>query len=227
MKTKLLLFYGPGSGSGKSTLSHLSHDTLQQKGIRTKYVAERDVLHLDAFAPYVEEVKKNSPGNLEALLSSCKHFIDVCIQSDQVYVVDSILPCTDWLVTAGCTGEQVRRFNTQLNQLMAQLNPIQIFLTGDTETLLKRAIKDRGENWAKSLAQERCNSDDIRDLIAYFNEMREVASKLLAEWPFKKIVLDTTERDAPTCAKEILERIDLNENCHAEQPQSAQQSTGR
>ncbi len=227
MKTKLLLFYGPGSGSGKSTLSRLIHDTLQEKGIRIKYVAESDVLHLDAFAPYVEEVKQNNPGNLKALLSSCKHFIDACTQSDQVYVVDSILPCTDWLVTAGCTRRQVLRFHTQLNQLMAPLNPIQIFLTGDTEILLTRAIKDRGENWAKSLAQERCNSDNIRDLITYFNQMGKVASELLTDWPFKQIVLDTTERDVPTCAKEILEQLDLNENCHAEHLQSAQQGTGR
>ena len=68
---------------------------------------------------------------------------------------------------------------------MAKLNPIQIFLTGDTEIFLKRAIKDRGENWARSLAQERCNSDDVRDLIAYFNKMGEVASELLAESPFE------------------------------------------
>ena len=171
MKTKLIIFYGPGSRSGKSTLSCLIHDVFQQKGVRSKYIAESDVLHLDDFASYVEEVKQNNPGNVKVLLSSCERFIDACDQSDQVYVVDSILPCTDWLVTAQCTRQQVRRFNTQLNRLMAKLNPIQIFLTGDTETFLERAIKDRGENWARRLTQERCNSDDIRDLITYFNEM--------------------------------------------------------
>ena len=89
---KLILFYGPGSGSEKSTLSRLLHDTLQQKGIRTKYVAESDVLHLDVFAPYVEAVKKDNPGNTKVLISSCKRFINACSQSDKVYVVDSILP---------------------------------------------------------------------------------------------------------------------------------------
>ena len=64
MQTKLILFYGPGSGSGKSTLSRLIHDVLQQEGVRTKYIAENDVLHLEAFAPYVAEVKKNNPGNV-------------------------------------------------------------------------------------------------------------------------------------------------------------------
>ena len=155
MKTKLILFYGPGSGSGKSTLSCHIHDVLQQRGVRTKYVAESDVLHLDAFAPYVEEVKKNNPGNVEVLLLSCERFIDACNQSDQVYVVDSVLPCIDWLVTAQCTRQQVRRFNISLNRLMTKLNPIQIFLTGDTEIFLKRAVKDRGENWARRLVQER------------------------------------------------------------------------
>ena len=208
MKTKLLLFYGPGSGSGKSTLSRIIHDVLQQKNVKTKYVAESDVLHLEAFTPYVEEVKQNNPGDVKVLLSSCERFIDTCIQSDQVYVVDSILPCTDWLVTAGCPKQQIRQFNAQLNRLMTGLNPIQIFLTGDMEIFLTRAIKDRGENWAKRLAQERCNSDDSRDLIAYFNEMAEVASGLLAEWPFTQIVLDTTKYDLPTCAKEILRHLD-------------------
>ena len=216
MKTKLIIFYGPGSGSGKSTLSRLIHDLLQQRGVRSKYIAESDVLHLDDFAPYVEEVKQNNPGNVKVLLSSCERFIDACDQSDQVYVVDSILPCTDWFVTAQCTKEQVRRFNTQLNRLMAKLNPIQIFLTGDTETFLERAIKDRGENWARRLTQERCNSDDIRDLITYFNEMGEVASELLAEWPFKQIVLDTTKHNLPTCAEEILRHLGLDGSLHTE-----------
>ena len=214
MTTKLLLFYGPGSGSGKSTLSRIVHNALQQTGIKTRYIAESDVLHLDAFTPYVEEVKQNNPGDVKVLLSSCEQFINVCNQSDQVYVVDSILPCTDWLVTAGCPRGQIRQFNTQLHQLMTKLNPIQIFLTGDTETFLKRATKDRGENWAKHLAQERCNSNDIQDLIAYFNEMKEVAFELLAEWPFKKIVLDTTKHDLPTCAEEILQRLGLDGSFH-------------
>ena len=217
MKTKLILFYGPGSGSGKSTLSRHIHDVLQQRGVRTKYIAESDVLHLDAFAPYVEEVKKNNPGNVEVLLLSCERFIDACNQSDQVYVVDSVLPCIDWLVTAQCTRQQVRRFNNQLNRLMTKLNPIQIFLTGDTEIFLKRAIKDRGENWARSLTQERCNSDDIRDLITYFNEMGEAAFELLAEWPFKQIVLDTAKNDLPTCAEEVLRRLGIDGNVHAGQ----------
>ena len=216
MKTKLILFYGPGAGSGKSTLSRLIHDVLQQKDLKTKYVAESDVLHLDAFAPYVEAVKQNNPGDAKVLLSSCECFIDTCAQSDQVYVVDSILPCTDWLVTAGCTKQQIRQFSTQLNRLMTKLNPIQIFLTGDTEIFLKRAIKDRGENWAMSLAQERCNSNNLRHLIAYFTEMKEVALELLAEWPFKKIVLDTTKHDLLTCVEEILKHLGLNGNCHAE-----------
>jgi thymidylate kinase len=214
MKTKLLLFYGPGSGSGKSTLSRLIHDVLGQKGVKTKYIAESDVLHSEAFAPYVAEVQQSNPGDVKVLLSSCKHFINACSQSDQVYVVDSILPCTDWLVTAGCTRQQIRHFHTELNRLMTKLNPIQIFLTGDTNTFLKRAITDRGENWAVRLTQERCNSNDIQDLIAYFNEMKEVAFELLAEWQFKKIVLDTTKHDLPTCAKEIFRHLDLHGNLH-------------
>ncbi len=65
-----------------------------------------------------------------------------------------------------------------------------------------------------SLTQERCNSDDIRDLIAYFNEMGEAAFELLAEWPFKQIVLDTAKNDLLTCAEEILRRLGIDGNVH-------------
>ena len=92
MNTKLILFYGPGSGSGKSTLSRFIHDVLGQKGVRTKYVAESDVLDLDAFDPYVKEVKRNNPGNTKVLLSSCEHLIGVSNQSNQMYTVDSSFP---------------------------------------------------------------------------------------------------------------------------------------
>ena len=169
---------------------------------------------LDDFASYVEEVKQNNPGNLRCCFRRVNALSMRAINLTQC--MDSILPCPDWLVTAQCTKEQVRRFNTQLNRLMAKLNPIQIFLTGDTEAFLKRAMKDRGENWARRLAQERCNSDDIRDLITYFNEMGEVASELLTEWSFKQIVLDTTKHNLPTCAEEILRHLDLDGNPHAE-----------
>ena len=109
---------------------------------------------------------------------------------------------------------------------MTKLSPIQIFLTGDTEIFFTRAIAARSENWAKRLAQERCNSDDIQDLITYFNKMGEIARELLAEWQFKKIVLDTTKYDLPTCAKEILKHLGVDGNCHAEHLQSGQQDTG-
>ncbi len=48
--------------------------------------------------------------------------------------------------------------------------------------------------------------------ITYFNEMKEVVSELLAEWPFKKIVLDTTKHDLPTYAEEIFRHLGLDEN---------------
>jgi len=92
MQTKLLLFYGPGSGSGKSTLSRIIHDALQQTGVKTKYIAESDVLHLGAFAPYVKAVKQDNPGDIKVLLSSYEHFIGVPNQSNQMYTEDSSFP---------------------------------------------------------------------------------------------------------------------------------------
>ena len=40
--------------------------------------------------------------------------------------------------------------------------------------------------------------------------MKEAAFELLAEWPFKQIVLDTAKNDLPTCAEEILRRLGID-----------------
>ena len=100
-------------------------------------------------------------------------------------------------------------------------------MTGDTEIFLKTRYKRiEVRDWARWLAQERCNSHNIRDLITYFNEMREVAFDLLAEWPFKQIVLDTTKHDLRSCAKEILKHLGFDESFCTEHLQSARQDTG-
>lgn len=82
MKNRLLLFYGAGSGMGKSTLSRRARASLEEEGIVTRYVAEEDVLRMDAFAPYVSAV---------------------------IWVTDSILPCLDWLWTAGADRVEICR----------------------------------------------------------------------------------------------------------------------
>lgn len=40
--------------------------------------------------------------------------------------------------------------------------------------------------------------------------MEEAAFELLAEWPFKQIVLDTAKNDLLTCAEEILQRLGID-----------------
>ena len=208
--SRMILFYGAGSGAGKSTLSRMIHEALERRGVEARYFAENDVLRSEAFAPYVEAVENGAADNVDVLLSSCREFIDEVDRSGQLYVVDSVLPCVDWLVSARCPMPQVRRFHAQVNRLLTPLNPIQVFLTGDTRTFLDRAVDDRGMEWAKALCLERCQSDDvIPSLLAYFDTMREAASDLLDDWPYGKIVVDTAADDLSTCANDILRQLGL------------------
>ncbi len=207
-ETRMILFYGAGSGAGKSTLSRALRAALDTRGIDTCYFAEEDVLRREAFTAYVDAVAGGNADDIDTLFSCCERFIEECDRSQELHVVDSILPCLDWLAAAGCTITQIRPFYSRLNRLLEKLHPLQVFLTGDTEAFLQRAIHDRGEEWALALCRERRDSDDMRSLLPYFNQMREMATQLLDDWPFGRVIVDTETNDVATCVQEILRHLD-------------------
>ena len=162
---KLIIFYGAGSGIGKSTLSSFTQRQLKLNEIDSRLVREEDVLRLDSFSPYVSRVKRGDGGNSEVLLSACSTFIEECGTSESVYVMDSILPCWDWLFTAGCPREEIDEFSHKLDALLQRLHSLMIFLSGDLNISVDRAIADRGEDWAKSLALKRSKDSNTESLL--------------------------------------------------------------
>ena len=209
MKTKLIMFYGPGSGAGKSLLATQTSQALKRHGFRVRHIAENDVLNMDAFAPYVREVESGRADNVTTLLSACQRFIQECEDSSHVYVLDSILPCSDWLVTAQVFPEGIRCFTAHLIELLQNLESTLVFISGDIEIFLARAIEDRGKEWARSLARKRCDSEDPDDLLTYFDEMRKVAVEIVENWPYRKLKVDTASTDIDTCRKAVLQFLKI------------------
>ncbi len=89
------------------------------------------------------------------------------------------------------------------------MNPLLIFLNGDLNVSLARAIAERGEEWARALAKRRRNSDAIESLLDYFSEMRQSSMDMMDNWRFDKLLLDTTSDDISACEDTILRRLSL------------------
>jgi hypothetical protein len=165
---------------------------LRANNIRSHCIFEADVLHLDAFAPYVKEIQDGGRGEVETLLSSCKNLVSQWSVIDEVYVMDSIFPCYDWLFSAGYLEAEIRHFSRRLTEVLQEFDPLLIFLTGDIRIALSRASQSRGRQWEDALTEHRCGGGRFKNLPDYFAKMRNISLKLLKDWPFEKIVIDTT-----------------------------------
>ncbi len=205
---RLVLFYGAGSGKGKSTLSRLLFDRLAENQVPSRLIREEDVLKLDAFAAYVRAVSEGRGGDAAELLASCTAFVRGCEETDEVWICDSILPGSDWLASSGCPPERIRRFSRDLARMLTELDPLLVLLVGNVERALARAIEERGLAWARGLAAKRCADDEPDALVPYFSELEALSLELLAEWPFEKLVLDTSALDLRQCEREILSRVE-------------------
>ena len=216
---KLIFFYGAGPGTGKSTLSYFTYRQLALNGVKTRCVFESDVLQSQAFAPYVAAVGEERGDDAQTLLAACEDFLRECRDADRVHIVDSILPCTDWLTAAGCAREEIYRFSRALNERLKDLDPLWVLLTGDIGVSFERAVVRRGRAWAEALAKERGREEGVAGLVGEMLERRAMAEELMREWPYEKLVIDTTAGDWSAYEDKILGYLSLPRKHYAVAPE--------
>lgn len=195
-KPILLLVYGPGSGYGKSTLSRALADWLKSEGNTGRLYLEEAVLEEAAFSEYVDRVREGRGDDIGVLLESCEKFVEELRRRDaDVVVLDSILPCWDWLYSAGVSDEVVFEFTERLSDLLSDMSPILLFIEGDVDVVVERAVEERGVTWATELATKRTDGHDVNALRTYFRELRAGAERAKSRWSYPIVEVDTVGQD--------------------------------
>jgi DNA polymerase III delta prime subunit len=205
MSHRVVLLYGPGTGLGKSTIATALARRLTDGGVQVRLIREEEVMDLTAFHKYVRQVKQGHAQDTEALLESCQTFIHELEKGlPEVAVVDSLLPCWDWISTAGCSDTIIAAFTETLSEFLRPLNPLLILLVGDLGIGLDRAVKDRGAEWALSLAAERTGVRDIEALRKYLETIRGTAERMLIHWRYDLVQVDSTKYDAKSSVDQVV-----------------------
>lgn len=188
--------YGAGSGLGKSTLAGALVQQFESQGHAVSLFSEECALELPAFQAYVRRVQTGNSCDTTTLLDCCTKFITDLIRSDaDIIVLDSLLPCWDWLYSAGADDAVVLMFTDAMNELLSEVRPAFVLVEGNLDRALDRAIEDRGINWALDLAEHRVGRRDRESLSEYFHALRSGTNRLIPNWGHKIIRIDTVAND--------------------------------
>jgi hypothetical protein len=103
----------------------------------------------------------------------------------------------------------VQSFSQYLSDLIRELGPILIYVEGDIQTALSRAIADRGEAWALDLAEERTGKRQIADLMVYLTELRMAADAMVESWCYDAVRVNTVENSVEVAVSDALDTIRL------------------
>ena len=204
-KPKCALFvYGAGSGLGKSTLAGALVQQFESQGHEAFLFPEECALELPAFQTYVQRVQAGDSCDTTTLLECCTKFITDLTRGDaDIIVLDSLLPCWDWLYSAGADDAAVFAFTDAINALLGALRPVLVLVEGDLDRALDRAIEDRGINWALDLAEHRIGRRDRESLSEYFRALRLGTNRAVSSWNYEVIRINTVDCDLESSVRLI------------------------
>lgn len=196
-KTKCAIFvYGAGSGLGKSTLAGALVQRFESQAHAVSLFPEECTLELPAFQAYVQQVQAGNSCDTTTLLECCTKFVADLIRSDaDIIVLDSLLPCWDWLYSAGADDAVVFMFTDAMNELLREVRPALVLVEGNLDRALDRAVEDRGINWLLDLAEHRSGRRDRESLSKYFRNLRLGTNRSIPYWKHEIIRVDVVAND--------------------------------
>jgi hypothetical protein len=178
------------------------------------------VLRIPYFAEFVADILGGNPKMLDSLRQATRDFVQACRDANAVGITDSIYPCVNWLIATDLFSDaEIVAFGAELEQLLAPLHPLVVFLDADPVVALQRAIDQRGAAWFEGLlaalnsyAINRARPlHTLEDAAAYFRVQSQLSLEVLQKWSCDLLLIDAVQTPVDEVKAEIMRHLGLEE----------------
>jgi hypothetical protein len=218
MHHKLIVFTGAGPGAGKSTLSAFLAQQFTAHAITTRWIYEEDTV--GAFVPFFQALRQRQLNTLDLFLDATRSLVFECQAQPSVCIVDSLLPGYGFFFGAHPLTD-LTALTTELASILAPLHPLLVYVDSDVGVALNRAIAQRGSAWFERMVQ-RMNTwnlplysgkpfSDQQSVIAFDQQARQFALRLLDQWHIPKLWLTTDTTPLDQLKAQLLNYFQLDE----------------
>ena len=200
MHNRLIMFTGSSPGAGKSTLSELLFQRLTAHGIPSHWLSEGDLLRLDLFAQFDQEIFREDRNAIHTLLEGVQTLFADGSASYMTWITDALFPGFFWLL-GRYPYKRVEAFSNDLARILFPLDPLIVYLNGDVATVFGRAATQRGTLWTGKFVAALSrwslpyySGPSLRDpgnIIQFFEWLNRHSLELIARWPGERLILDT------------------------------------
>jgi thymidylate kinase len=213
------MFYGVSPGAGKTTLSDWLRLELTKRGENVFWIEEHHVNDLEIFAEVIKVFTQGADDYQTPLLKAAEMLVQQYMDRDEIILMDSLFPSYTWLFASGVSKTVISEINQKLASVLQPLSPLIVWLDGDVPVLLRRAVRQRGDEWLKNLI-ESVNSYsyapvhpvvDIEGVEEFFKEVRILQSEMLSEWKHKVLKLNVTNTSLAVLQSELQSYFVINE----------------
>ena len=142
---RLIAVFGAAPGIGKSTVCTALAATLSSNGVRVEHFREEDLFGRSAFADFAAGFTADGTIDMAKLVDSTICYLD-SVAAD-VIVMDALIPYVPTLLALGYDEPEIDEVIDGLAARIAHVPTEFVFLDGDPEAALIRAIAREDEGW--------------------------------------------------------------------------------
>lgn len=193
----LVVLDGVAPGVGKSTLAAGVADWCAGLGVRVDHFREAEILSRPAFSGVARQFRDRDRVAPDALLDAIESYL-AALDADgmDVAILDALLPFIPSLLAWAYDDAAVGAFVTDLTELLRGRPLLVLYLDGDPEQAIARAVGREDPGWLAWLVSRyvgvRCGGPvrDAASLVEHFRRRRRLTLRLLIERGWDLVVLD-------------------------------------
>ncbi|WP_371579202.1 hypothetical protein [Streptomyces sp. NBC_01314] len=174
---------------------------------------EEEILTRPQFAAVAEEFRATGVVEPGTLIAATARFVDAVVASgNDMVIADALMPFVPTLLAMGHGEETIDAFMTDLTEVLEQVRPVMVFLDGDAESALSRAVTREGEQWLDwyvgKLASYEVSPpvDDLASAVKYLLRERAVTLGAVRRKDWGLVVIERADELPPSEVLRVAQR---------------------